>query len=99
MDGFGRPQSLVGDEFAFDAFGLRAFEIQIAEPTQRFRTQAGIAGVQIQKAAVAVHRLVRIDALRRCRAHVDLIRLEILDGRRRLRGRIRGRRREGKGGR
>ena len=82
MDGFGGTQSLVGREFTFNAFGFPAFEIQVAQAAQRFGTQRGIPRIQIEKPLVALHRLGRIDILRRVGADIDLLVVEILDRRR-----------------
>ena len=81
MDGFGGAQALVGDEFPLDALGLGAFQVQVAEPAQRLGAQRRIAGVQIEKALVAVHGLGRIDVLRRIGVDVDRLTVEILDRR------------------
>ena len=81
MNGFGGAQALVGDELALDALGFGALEVQIAEAAQRFGAQRRIAGIQVEKALVAIHGLVGVDVLRRIRIHVDLLRIEILDRR------------------
>ena len=65
MDGFGGAQALVGHEFALDALGFGAFEIQIAEAAQRLGAQRGVSRIQVEKALVAVHGLVGVDVLRR----------------------------------
>ena len=82
MNGFRGTQSFVGREFMLNALGFRAFEIQIAQAAQRFRTQRGVPGIQIEKPLVALHRLCRIDILRRIRTDIDRLVVEILDGRR-----------------
>ena len=92
MDGLGGPQPLVRDEFALDALGFGALQIQIAEPAQRLGPQRRIARVQVEESAVAVHGLAGVHPARGRRIDLDLLRFEILDGRR-ARRRRRGRRR------
>ena len=82
MNRFRGAQALVGYQLALDAFGFRALEVQISETAQGLGTQRRIARIQVEKALVAVHRLVGIDILRRIGADVHLLRVEILDCRR-----------------
>ena len=85
MYGFRGAQALVGHQFALDAFGFRAFQIQIAEAPQRLGAQCGITRIQIEKPLVAFHGLGGVDVLRRIGADVDRLIVQILDGRRFLR--------------
>ena len=84
MNGLGRAQALVGRQFALDALRLGALQIQVVQAPQRFGAQRRIAGIQVEEAPIAVHGLVGVDSLRRLGADVDLLALEILDGRRLL---------------
>ena len=84
-------QALVRHEFAFDALRFRTLEVQVAQPAQRLGAQRRIAGVQIQEAAVAVHGLFGVDALRGRGTDIHLLPFEVLDG-----GRVLGLR-EGRG--
>ncbi len=82
VDGFGGAKTLVGNELSLDALGFGTLEIQIAQTAQGFGAQRGIARVQVEKALVAVHGLVGVDVSRRFGVDVDLLGLEVLDGRR-----------------